>query len=498
MELAAQTGSKGGSGSGGAKKLAGDPVLPKKLANKAKSQAAATKQGKGQDISNSRASYLNTSVKALRDQNKPAAALRELARVDGTVGSAIFNFVEIAHTGYKVWAYDAATHQLSQEGTMAAQTLLSRFDTVYDYTLGFADKPTVRMALEQMLLETVTASGFGVELVLDKNLMPDRLQVVDYDSLTWVSSGDGLRYPKQQGSNGEIELNIPNFFVGELHLSPAFAYATPMLETAINDSFFHREFIEDMRASVRRAGNPRIAAKLVTEKIMSACPLEIKMNPVRLKEWLEARRSEVEEVLVSLEPEDALTYFDSVEIDAIKVAGEKQDYVPLLNAISGLMATALKAPPSILGLRLEGSQSLSNTESMVFLKVAASIRRPVEDVMSRALTLGCRLYGQNVYVRFEFDPIDLRPENEVEAFKVMKQSRILELLSYGLISDEEAFVELGVQYGPGNYTPLSGTNFLNPAADGSGDQASKASPNSDPQGRALQSDQPKKAGGKSQ
>ena len=36
---------------------------------------------------------------------------------------------------------------------MAAQTLLSRFDTVYDYTLGFADKPTVRMALEQMLLE---------------------------------------------------------------------------------------------------------------------------------------------------------------------------------------------------------------------------------------------------------------------------------------------------------------------------------------------------------
>lgn len=493
--MATQQGAKGRKGAAGGK-LAGEPVLPNRLANKVKSQAAATASQKGQDISNNRSGYINQSIKTLRDQNKPAAALRELARVDGTVGSAIFNFVEIAHTGYKVWAFDAATHQMSPTGTMVAQTILSRFDTVYDYTKGFSDKPTLRMAVEQMLLETVYANGFGVELVLDKELMPDRLQVVNYDSLTWVSQGDGLRFPKQQGNDGDVELNIPNFFVGELHLTPAFAYATPMLEPAINDAFFHREFIEDMRKTVRRAGNPRIAAKLITDKIVAACPLEVRMDPQKLVAWLEARRSEVEGILADLEPEDALTYYDSVEVDAIKMAGEKQDFVPLLNAISGLMATALKAPPSILGLRLEGSQSLSNTESMVFLKVASSIRRPVQDVMSRALTLACRLYGENVYVRFEFEPIDLRPENEVEAFRVMRQSRILELLSLGMISDEEAFVELGIEYGPTNYTPLSGTNFY--TGKSSADQASKASPNDDPQGKALQGDSPKKAGGKSQ
>jgi len=494
--LAAQKGTRGSrGGSGASSKLAGDPVLPKKLANKARSQASGSSVEKGQDISNNRTVYINQTVKTLRDQNKPAAALRELARVDGTVGSAIFNFVEIAHTGFKVWAHDAATHQLSPTGTMVAQTLMSRFDTVYDYTIGFSDKPTIRMALEQMLLETVVANGFGMELVLDKNLMPDRLQVINYDSLTWVSSGDGLRYPKQAGNDGDVELNIPNFFVGELHLTPAYAYTTPMLEPAINDAFFHREFIEDMRKTVRRAGNPRMAAKLVSEKILAACPIEVKMDPVKLAAWMEARRKEVEDVLINLEPEDAITYFDSVEIDAIKMAGEKQDFVPLLNAISGLMATALKAPPSILGLRLEGSQSLSNTESMVFLKVASSIRKPVEDVMSRALTLGCRLYGENVYVRFEFDPIDLRPENEVEAFRTMRQARILELLSLGIIGDDEAFVDLGVEFAPPNYTPLSGTNFYGSSAK---DKADQASPNEDPQGRALQGDAPRKAGGKSQ
>lgn len=491
--MAAQKGQR--NGSTGSNKLAGQPILPRKLANRARSVSSASSTQKGQDISNNRSVYINQSVKTLRDQNRPAAALRELARVDGTVGSAIFNFVEIAHTAFRVWAYDAATHQVSPEATMMARTVMSRFDTVYDYTMGFADKPTMRMALEQMLLETVYGNGFGCELVLDKQLMPDRLQVSNYDSLTWVSNGDGLRYPKQQGNDGEIELNIPNFFVGELHLTPAFAYATPMLEPAINDAFFHREFIEDMRRTVRRAANPRLAAKLITEKIMAACPLEIKMNPQKMRDWLDARRTEVEEVLTNLEPEDALTFFDSVEIDAVKMAGEKQDFVPLLNAISGLMATALKAPPSILGLRLEGSQSLSNTESMVFLKVAAAVRRPVEDVMSRALTLGVRLYGQNAYVVFEFLPIDLRPENEVEAFRVMRQSRILEQLSLGLISDDEAFVELGIEYAPASYTPLSGTRFYEKS---SKDQASNASPNEDPQGKALQADTPKKGGGKSQ
>lgn len=492
--MAAQTGKRSGGG-GAAGKLAGQPVLPRKLANKARSVAAASSTDKGQDISNNRTVYINQSVKSLRDQNRPAAALRELARVDGTVGSAIFNFVEIAQTNFKVWGYDAATNQVSPEATMVARALLNRFDTVYDYTIGFSDKPTIRMALEQMLLETVYANGFGVELVLDKTLMPDRLQVVNYDSLTWVSSGDGLRYPKQTGNDGEVELNIPNFFVGELHLSPAFAYTTPMLEPAINDSFFFREFIEDMRRTVRRAANPRLVAKLLTDKIVAACPLEIKMNPEKMREWMDQQRVAVENVLIGLEPEDALTFFDSVEIDALKMAGEKQDFVPLLQAISGLQATNLKAPPSILGLRLEGSQSLSNTESMVFLKVAASIRKPVQDVMSRALTLGVRLYGQNAYVKFEFDPIDLRPENEVEAFRVMRQSRILELLSFGIIDDNEMFVELGVEYAPAGYTPLAGTRFYEKT---SASQAENASPNEDPQGKALQADTPKKGGGKSQ
>ena len=78
----------------------------------------------------------------------------------------------------------------------------------------------------------------------------------------------------------------------------------------------------------------------------------------------------------------------------------------------------------------------------------------------------------------------------------MRQARILELLSEGLISDLEAHVELGLEYQREGYEELSGTKFFKAGA--SKAQAEKASPNNDPQGAALQPKTPKKAGGSSQ
>ena len=50
-------------------------------------------------------------------------------------------------------------------------------------------------------------------------------------------------------------------------------------------------------------------------------------------------------------------------------------------------------------------------------------------------------------------------ENAREAFRAMRQSRILELLSLGLISDEDAAIELTGNLPPAGAPKLSGTNF---------------------------------------
>lgn len=472
-------------------------VLPTRLVKKAVSQTAASGTGSGNAIPRDNTRVANQSISAFRTQNSDVAAVRALDLYDGTVSSAIFDFVEIANSGFKVIAYETTTHQFSMDGTQAARSVLASMDTLYDYSKGYADKRGLNSVIDTSLQEVLVTGALAAELVLDKFRLPDKINVVPYDTIEWVSRGDGTKYPRQLSSVGDpIPLDIPNFFVAELHKHANKAYASTMMSAAINSAYHFNEFIEDMRRSLRRQGHGRLNVKLIAEKVVAAAPEEAKSDPKKLKEWMTTVIDTISNELQTLNPEDALVFYDSAEVDLLKGEGEKSDYVPLLNALSGQHATSLKTSPSILGLRLSGSQSLSNTESLVFLKVARGIQKPVEEVMSRALTLATRLLGVDVYVKFEFDPINLRPEDELEAFRVMHQDRVYKLLSEGFITDDEAANMLGTGPRTPGAPPLSGTGFNRNGSGGI--DATKASPNDDPQGRALQPDTPDRAGGESQ
>jgi hypothetical protein len=133
---------------------------------------------------------------------------------------------------------------------------------------------------------------------------------------------------------------------------------------------------------------------------------------------------------------------------------------------------------------------VTSTESLLFIKTAAGLHAPVESVLSRALTLAVRLFGFDGYVKVRFSPINLRPSQELEAFRQMEQARILEALSLGFLTDQEAAEALG--YGPRapGAPPLSGTMFY-----GQKQQTEPPSPNADPARRALTTDAPKSGGG---
>jgi hypothetical protein len=116
--------------------------------------------------------------------------------------------------------------------------------------------------------------------------------------------------------------------------------------------------------------------------------------------------------------------------------------------------------PSILG-HGSGSQNVASSETLLFMKNAKGmVQEKLNEIYSRALTLAVRLFGYDVYVEFRYADIDLRPESELEAFRSMRQSRILEQLSLGFITDEQASIELTGQLPPPGFKPLSGTGFV--------------------------------------
>ena len=345
----------------------------------------------------------------------------------------------------------------------------------------------------------VLTSALCQELVLDKARFPTKINTIPFETIDWKNVGSGpkaKKVPQQNRSQGDpVVLDVPTVFISELHRQANRAYSDSMLSAGVNNTYTYGEFLEEMRRAVRRQGHGRLVLKISIETVMAALPADIKADKDKLQQALDAVKSKIEENLKGINPEDALVIYDTVTPDMLKAQGEKSDYVPLIETLSGLLATSLKSNPSMLGLRMQGSQSLSNTESLVFLKIANAARRPVETNLSRILTLAARLYGADVYIKFRFDPINLRPDLELEAFKTMRQARTLELLSEGFLTDDEAAWDLGTGPRAPGAPPLSGTGFRRGSG---GINANDASPNADPQGRALQSDEPKKAGGASQ
>lgn len=470
-------------------------ILPRRLVNKAVTETVFDRAGADQSVPRDNRRQINESITAARVRNDLFAALRELYSRDGTFATAGFNFVEVGMSGYTVKAYSTQSGQFDYQGSLTALQIISSMDSLYDYSVGYGDKAGFDSLLEQCLLETVLTGTLVNELVLNKARLPDKINVIPFETIEW-KNGKGRKFPIQNRSQGDpVPLDLPTIFICESHRQANRAYADSMLSAAVNTTFHFSEFLQEMRRAIRRQGHGRLVLKINIEQVLAALPDEIKADQKKLQDALDAVKQRIIEELGSINPEDALVTYDTVEADLLKGEGEKADYVPLIETLSGQLATSLKTSPSILGLRLEGSQSLSNTESLIFLKVANSIRRPTETNISRALTLACRLFGSDVYVQFRFKPINLRPELELEAFHTMRQDRILNLLSEGFLTDEEAAWELGTGPRAPGAPKLSGTGFMRGMDK---INAKDASPNEDPQGRALQSSSPSKAGGKSQ
>lgn len=479
-----------------------DVVLPSKnLAGKSRAKRPGSDLDKGQTIRNTLNSYTKNAIKDIRERSDVNDIIRVLTREDGLFSSAANSMVALAaNSGFRIAGYNAAGAM--DLGVMSiAYSIMDRFSTLHDYSQGFNDKPGMQSLLSSLQIDVIGTGGCGVELVLDKTFGPERLVPVGYSTIVWEADGKGGRYPTQDG--GEVNLNLPTVFIAEHNRNPDEAYAVSLLRPGLTHTINFNEFLEDTHRAVNRTGHSRLVATLIAEKVWAAAPDEVKADPDQRSAYFNEVRTQVEEALQGLEPEDALVAYDSVTYDIKDTGGSKSDYSPMLSTLGNLLGASLKTPASVSGLRAGGSQALSNAETLIYLKVVQAARPPVEEVLSRALTLACRLMGIEGYVYFEFMPVNLRPEEELEAYKGTKQKRILEKLSLGLINDADACYQLGIRP-QGLMAELAGTGFY------SGTSAAKATDEKDQgdagdegerdssSGRALNPDTPSKSGGKDQ
>ena len=436
-------------------------VLPRTVAGTAKAQTPYHASPAGQLVRPEGPPNLNQDVSLTRRPASAAAAIRGLYETNGLLSTAIVQALSLADSGFTVRTYSSSTQEFSREGTLACEAILAMLGSDTDYSVGYADKRSLPSVIQSMLLEVALTGGVGLELVLDKNRLPSNLQVLGYDSMTWLSKGNGRKIPTQKDAQGNIiELDYPTIWFSELLKTAQRKYALPMVYSGLQRLNAYETLLQDGWRVITQAGMSRIVISLNYEKVVQSAPPEVRNDPAKLASYLEEVRSVHERVLSDLSPEDSLVTYDLAVVDSIKTTGEKADLAILIDQLSGLASSALKSSPTALGLRLGGSQNVGSIEAMLATKTAALYRGPVQEALSRALTLACRLYGLDVYVELQFKDIDLRPANELEAHKQIQQNRALELLSYGRITDDEMQAMLGLGSLPASAETLSGTMFL--------------------------------------
>lgn len=436
-------------------------VLPSRLGGAARVRTPASQVQSGSALTKDSINRANTPIANYRQTRSAPDLMRILAAGNALASTAGLNLVALADTGVQLKAYNSLSQEFSREGLLAAELIVSGINTSSDYSKGYADKKSLPCLIESLLREVSLTGGCGVELVLDKHRIPDRLEIFDYSEVNWISNGRGGKYPQQKPKTGEaVDLNYPTIFIGEAFKSAAEKYATPFMASGAQSLFQLESFLEDSWRVIRMAGEPRLTASLDYEQLVRSAPANVQNDPVKLAAFLEDARSQIETLLSGLEPAEAIVAYNQVELGKIDTGNEKKDFSELMGVYTGMAASALKSNASILGLRSSsGSQNVASTESFISTLTARRLQLPVEEVLSRALTLATRLLGVDCYIEVEFKPIQLRPTTELEAFRAMRQNRVLELLSLGRITDDEAQVELGLGSIPEAAEELTGTGF---------------------------------------
>jgi len=402
----------------------------------------------------------STDILGVRNQADTPHVLRELIASTPDLSAAVFAYLRIAITdGYSAVAKNT-DGTFNPEATALLQSLLVRFDVLPDYSVGYTGSGSMRSYSESLGKELLTYGAMSAELVMGKDRLPARIQPLSVMNIKFVADADRLK-PVQYIAGQQIDLDIPTFFYTALDQDLLEPYSNSPFESAIQPVLFSQSFMNDIQRIVKRAIHPRLEITVDEDKFRKNLPAEVQHDETKLADYRTSFITELQGKINGLNPEDALVYFDTLGIGYLNNGNTSlsTEYDVLSSMADAKLATGAKTLPAILG-HGAGSSNIASTETMLFMKNAAgAVQSKLNEFYSKILTLAVRVFGFDVYVEFKYNTIDLRPDSELEAFRAQKQSRVLELLSLGLLTDEEASLQLTGRLPPVGYTPLSGTMF---------------------------------------
>lgn len=418
-------------------------------------------------------SLLNTDRLGVRSASSTYDAIRQMSFSSPDVSAAIYALLRTGIPEKYTMVARNMEGQIDPAATGVAHELLRRLTYLGNVDGSFGPQMGLQTLSETLGKELIMYGACSGEVALDKARIPASLNPVSVTKVRFYDEDRAYR-PIQYIGGEEIDLDIPTFIYVQLDQDLLSLYAASPLEAALQPVLADLEFNNDMRLALKRAVLPRLLATIDSDAVKKSTPPDILNDSDKFTTYKQALIASVQSVVNNAKPEDALISFSELSYAFIDGGKDPSQIIERMQAVlNSKLQTGIKTLPVVLG-HGSGSQA-SSTEALLFLKNANMLRVKLNEFYSRAMTIAVRVLGQDAYVEFAYASLDLRPDAELEAYKAMKQSRVLEQLSLGLITDEEAAIELTGNLPPAGFKPLSGTMFKTSKPSGNAQPGTDAS-----------------------
>lgn len=405
----------------------------------------------------------NIDLTTLRTTGSTKQNVAIFAKVNAELSAATDAYIRLAITDAIAPAYDRTTGLIDPIGTALVQQWIRQNDLIGQYDQGYNPNWTMRALLEAYAQELRYFGSCSSEIVLDQARVPTRIVPIGSRDIKWFPGKNKWAVPVQVVGGVNVSLDIPAFIFTSLDQSLYTAYSESPMEPALQPVLFGLQLLNDIRRTIRISLNPRAVITLSTEELQRMVPPEAAQDEEKLLAFYNSFTSQVAAAIDGLEPQDALVILDTMEYKILDRGNSSlsAEYEQLSSMADSKTSSGAKVLPGVIGRGTNSSSA--STESMIFIKqVQGALQRPLNDHMSRVLTFIVRMLGIDSVVKYKLGDINLRPETELEAFYVQKQTRVMELLSLGFIDDNTASLELTGDLPTGEFEPLSGTKFYEP------------------------------------
>lgn len=406
----------------------------------------------------------NTDATTFRSGSSTSEVIRNFAAANPDMSSTINAYLRTGiPKSYRITAHDL-DGRINPEATKAAHEILARITFLGDPNQGYNPTSDLQSLSETLGKELLFEGAMALELVLDDLGMPTYPAPIAVSTLQFREDSKRGIYPVQVVSGNEVDLDYPTVFYVSVDQDLLTAYAEGYLVTALRAVLADEDFNNFLLRQLQRNIAPRMIVSIVEDNLKKSMAIGTLNDPKAMKTALENTMQGISDTLEQLEPEDAIITTDAV---GYRLAGPGENsggaggigamLQTIHEQLQSRLTASLKTLPAVLGR--DSGQGSATVSAYLFLKSAEVLALKLGVIYSRMLTMAVRLLGMNCYVDFKYDDVDLRPKGEQEAYRAMEQDRILEQLSLGFITDEQACVILTGKLPPEGYQPKSGTMF---------------------------------------